>query len=55
MMDDNPSAKEIAKAFSAITGQEITEEEFNLILDIQLPVGEVTEETVTPVMDQDEV
>ena len=33
-MDDNPSAKEIAEAFSAVTGQEITKEEVNLIHDI---------------------
>ena len=47
MTDDNPSAKEIAEAFSTVTGQEITEEEVNLIQDIQLPdeVDEVTEET----------
>ena len=29
MMDDNPSAKEIAEAFSTITGQEITEDQFD--------------------------
>ena len=56
MTNDKPSTKEIAKTFSTVTGQEITEEEVNLIQDIQLPdeVDEVTEGTVTPVMDQDE-
>ena len=56
MTDDNPSAKEIAEAFSTITGQEIREEEVNLIPDIQLPddVDKVTGKTVTPVTDQDE-
>ena len=29
MMDNNPSVKEIAEAFSTITGQEISEEEVN--------------------------
>ena len=39
--EDRTSAKEIAKAFSAITGQEISEEEVSLIQGIQLPEDEV--------------
>ena len=37
MTDYKPSPKEIAEAFSTVTGQEITEKEINLIQDIQLP------------------
>ena len=39
--EDKTSAKEIAEAFSAVTGQEISEEEVSLIQDIQLPEDEV--------------
>ena len=41
MKEDKTSAKEIAEAFSAITGQEISEEEVSLIQNIQLPEDEV--------------
>ena len=41
MKKDKTSAKEIAEAFSVIIGQEISEEEFSLIQDIQLPEDEV--------------
>ena len=41
MKEDKTSSKEIAEAFSAITGQEISEEEVSLIQDIQLPEDEV--------------
>ena len=41
MKEDKTSAEEIAEAFSAITGQEISEEEASLIQDIQLPKDEV--------------
>ena len=41
--EDKTSAKETAEAFSAITGQEISEEEVSLIQDIQLPEDEVKE------------
>ena len=34
-------AKEIAEAFSAVTGQEISEEEVRVIQDVQLPDDEV--------------
>ena len=39
--------KEIAEAFSIVTGQEISEEEVSLILDIQLPEdeGDLTKDT----------
>ena len=39
--EDKTMAKEIAEAFSAVTGQEISEEEVSLIQDIQLPGDEV--------------
>ena len=39
--EDKTSAKEIAEAFSAITGQEISKEEVSLIQDIQLLEDEV--------------
>ena len=39
--EDKAMAKEIAEAFSAVTGQEISEEEVGLIQDIQLPGNEV--------------
>ena len=35
--EDKPTAKEIAEAFSAMTGQEICKEEVSLIQGIQLP------------------
>ena len=35
--EDIPTAKEIAEAFSAMTGQEICEDEVSLIQGIQLP------------------
>ena len=35
--EDKPTAKEITEMFSAMTGQEICEEEINLIQGIQLP------------------
>ena len=38
--EDKTTAKEITQAFSAVTGQEISEEEVNLIQDIQLPEDE---------------
>ena len=38
---DQTTAKEIAEAFSAVTGQEISEEEVSLIQDIQLPEEEI--------------
>ena len=41
MKEDKTSEKEIAEAFSAITGQEISEEEVSLIQDIQLLEDEV--------------
>ena len=41
MKEDTTSAKEIAEAFSAITGQEISKEEVSLIQDIQLPEDEI--------------
>ena len=41
MKEDKTSAKEIAEAFSAITGQEISKEGVSLIQDIQLPEDEV--------------
>ena len=34
---DQTTTKEIAETFSAVTGQEISEEEVSLIQDIQLP------------------
>ena len=39
--EDKTSVKEIAKAFSAVRGQEISEEEASLIQNIQLPEDEV--------------
>ena len=39
--EDKTTAKEIAEAFSAVTGQEISEEEASLIQNIQLPEDEV--------------
>ena len=38
--EDKMTAKEITEAFSAVTGQEISEEEVSLIQDIQLPEDE---------------
>ena len=38
--EDKATAKEIAEAFSAVTGQEISKEEVSLIQDIQLPGDE---------------
>ena len=38
--EDKTTAKEITKAFSAVTGQEISEEEASLIQNIQLPEDE---------------
>ena len=43
--EDKATAKEITEAFSAVTGQEISEEEVSLIQDIQLPGDEVDDET----------
>ena len=46
--EDKPTAKEIAEAFSTVTGQEICEEEASLIQGIQLPDKEdsnLTEDT----------
>ena len=37
---DKTTAKEIAEAFSAVTGLEISEEEVSLIQDIQFPEDE---------------
>ena len=56
-MEDNPSIKEIAEAFSTVMGEGISGEEVNLIQDIQLPdeVEEVIEEEDTLVADQNEV
>ena len=42
---DQTTAKEIAVAFSAVTGQEIREEELSLIQDIQLPKEEINGST----------
>ena len=42
---DQNTAKEIAAAFSAVTGQEISEEEVSLIQDIQLPKEEMNGST----------
>ena len=39
--ENKTTAKEIAKAFSTVTGQEISEEEASLIQNIQLPEDEV--------------
>ena len=38
--EDKPTAKEKAEAFSAMTGQQICEEEVSLIQGMQLPVEE---------------
>ena len=38
---DKTTAKEITEAFSAVTGQEISEEEISLIQNIQLPEDEM--------------
>ena len=38
--EGKPTTKEIAEAFSAVTGQEIGEEEVDLMQGIQLPDGE---------------
>ena len=38
--EDKTTAKEITEAFSAVTGQEISEEVVSLIQDIQLPEDE---------------
>ena len=35
--EDKPTAKKVTEAFSAVTGQEICEEEVSLIQGIQLP------------------
>ena len=43
--DNKAMVKEIAEAFSAVTGQAISEEEANLIQDIQLPEDAVEEPT----------
>ena len=46
--EDKPTGKEIAEAFSTMTGQEICEEEVSLIQGIQLPREEesnLTEDT----------
>ena len=43
--EDKTIAKEIAEAFSAVTGQEISEEEVSLIQGIQLPEDEVDDQT----------
>ena len=42
---DQTTAREIAAAFSAVMGQEITEEEVSLIQDIQLPEEEMNGST----------
>ena len=42
---DQTITKEIAAAFSAVTGQEISEEEVSLIQDIQLPKEEINNST----------
>ena len=42
---DQTTTKEIAAAFSAVTGQEISEEEVSLIQDIQLPEEEINGST----------
>ena len=42
---DQTTAKEIAVAFSAVSGQEISEEEVSLIQDIQLPEEEMNGST----------
>ena len=42
--EDKATAKEIAEAFSVVTGQEISEEEVSLIYDIQLPGDEVDDQ-----------
>ena len=42
---DQTTTKEIAAAFSAVTGQEISEEEVSLIQDIQLPKEEINDST----------
>ena len=42
---DQTTAKEIAAAFSAVMGQEISEEEVSLIQDIQLPEEEMKSST----------
>ena len=38
--EDKTTAEEITEAFSALTGQEISEEEVSLIQDIHLPEDE---------------
>ena len=43
--EEKVTAKEIAEAFSAITGQEICEEEVSLIQGIQLPEEEESDRT----------
>ena len=42
---DQTTAKEIAAAFSAVMGQEISEEEVSLTQDIQLPKEEIKDST----------
>ena len=42
---DQTTTKEIEAAFSAVTGQEISEEEVSLIQDIQLPEEEINDST----------
>ena len=42
---DQTTTKEIAEAFSAVTGQEISKEEVSLIQDIQLPKEEMNGST----------
>ena len=43
--EDKTTVKKIAEAFSAVTGQEISEEEVSLIQGIQLPEDEVDDQT----------
>ena len=47
--EDKTTAKEIVEVFSAVTGQEISEEEVSLIQDIQLP----EDETDNPAEDEE--
>ena len=42
IMENKTTAKEITEAFSAVMGQEISEEEASLIQNIQLPEYEVS-------------
>ena len=43
--EEKVTAKEIAEVFSAVTGQEICEEEVSLIQGIQLPEEEESDQT----------